>query len=47
MPCYRETEACFGCGKLGHIIWDCPENKRIILEKTKEDSKDYRQKPRA
>ena len=38
MPCYRETRACFGCGKLAHIIWDCLDNKRIMLEKSKEGS---------
>ena len=43
MPCYRETRACFGYGKLGNIIRDCLENKRLMLEKPKED----RQKLRA
>ncbi|XP_075499165.1 uncharacterized protein LOC142537542 [Primulina tabacum] len=25
--CYRKTGACFKCGKVGHWIKDCPENK--------------------
>ncbi|RVW89882.1 hypothetical protein CK203_034409 [Vitis vinifera] len=29
-PCYRETGACFGCGKQGHLIRDCPENRKFI-----------------
>ncbi|RVW16036.1 hypothetical protein CK203_079078 [Vitis vinifera] len=28
MPCYKEIGACFGCGKQGHMIRDCPKNKR-------------------
>ena len=43
MPCYREIGACFGYGKLWHIIRDYPKNKRLMLKKHKED----RQKPRA
>ena len=46
MPCYREI-GFFGWGKLGHIIRDCLENKRLMLKKRKEDSKDDRQKARA
>ncbi|RVW45589.1 Retrovirus-related Pol polyprotein from transposon 17.6 [Vitis vinifera] len=30
-PCYRETGACFGCGKQGHLIRDCPENRKFII----------------
>ena len=41
-PCYRETGACFGCGKLGHIIRDCPENKMLMLDSPKEDSREDR-----
>ncbi|XP_075521358.1 uncharacterized protein LOC142554581 [Primulina tabacum] len=25
--CYRKTDACFKCGKVGHRIKDCPDNK--------------------
>ena len=46
-PCYREIGACFGCGKLRHIIWDCPKNKRFMREKPKEGSNGDRQNPRA
>ncbi|KAL6319594.1 hypothetical protein AAG906_020671 [Vitis piasezkii] len=28
-PCYRETRACFGCGKQGHMVRDCPESKKF------------------
>ncbi|RVW95177.1 Transposon Ty3-G Gag-Pol polyprotein [Vitis vinifera] len=27
--CYRETGACFGCGKQGHMVRDCPESMPI------------------
>ncbi|RVW67114.1 Retrovirus-related Pol polyprotein from transposon 17.6 [Vitis vinifera] len=30
-PCYRETGACFGCGKQGHLIRDCLENRKFIM----------------
>ncbi|XP_073153756.1 uncharacterized protein [Henckelia pumila] len=30
--CRRATGACFGCGKTGHRIADCPENKRKETE---------------
>ncbi|RVX18791.1 hypothetical protein CK203_006981 [Vitis vinifera] len=46
-PCYRETGACFGCGKQGHMVWDCPESKKIVFGKPKEENKEDRQKPRA
>ena len=46
-PCYKETGACFGCRKLGHITQDCPKNKRLMLKKPKEGRKEDRQKPRA
>ena len=45
--CYRDIRACFGCGKLGHIIRDCPKNKRLMLEKPKGGSEEDRQKPKA
>ena len=38
MPCYRETGACFGCGKQGHMIRDCPENKKLIVGGSKDDN---------
>ncbi|KAL6321014.1 hypothetical protein AAG906_011987 [Vitis piasezkii] len=28
-PCYRETGACFGCGKQGHMVRDCLESKKF------------------
>ena len=46
-PCYRDTGACFGCGKKGHLIRDYPENKGFIIRKPKEENKDNKQKPRA
>ena len=46
-PCYKETRACFGCGKQGHLIRDCPDNKGFITGKPKEVNKDNKQKPRA
>ena len=39
-PCYRGTGACFGYGKQGHMIQDCLENKKFILEKPKEENKE-------
>ena len=45
-PCYKETKACFGYGKHGHMIWDCPENKKFIIGKPKEENKEDKQKPR-
>ncbi|RVW90602.1 hypothetical protein CK203_038739 [Vitis vinifera] len=46
-PCYRETGACFGCGKQGHMVRDCPESKKFVFGKPKEENKEDRQKPRA
>ena len=46
-PCYRETVACFGCGKQGHMVRDCPENKKFVFGKPKEENKEDRQKPKA
>ena len=46
-PCYRETRACFGCGKQGHMVRDCPESRKFVFGKPKEENKDDRQKPRA
>ncbi|RVW59896.1 Transposon Ty3-G Gag-Pol polyprotein [Vitis vinifera] len=46
-PCYRETGACFGCGKQGHLIRDCPENRKFITRKPKEENKEDKQKPKA
>ena len=45
-PCYQESRACFGCGKHGYMIWDCPENKKFIIGKLKEENKEDKQKPR-
>ena len=45
--CYRETGAYFGCGKQGHMVRDCPENKKFIIGKPKEENKEDKQKPRA
>ena len=45
-PCYKESETCFGCGKHGHMIWDCLENKKFIIGKHKEENKEDKQKPR-
>ncbi|KAL6345232.1 hypothetical protein AAG906_015715 [Vitis piasezkii] len=45
-PCYKESGACFGCGKHGHMIRDCPENKKFIIGKPKEENKEDKQKPR-
>ena len=46
-PCYKETGACFGCGKQGHMVRDCPKNKKFAFGKPKEENKEDRQKPRA
>ena len=46
-PCYKETGACFGCGKQGHMVRDCPKNKKFIIGKHKEKNKKDKQKPRA
>ncbi|RVW80541.1 Retrovirus-related Pol polyprotein from transposon 17.6 [Vitis vinifera] len=46
-PCYRETGACFGCGKQGHLTKDCPENRKFITGKPKEENKEDKQKPKA
>ena len=45
-PCYKEFGACFGCEKHGHTIWDCPEDKKFIIGKPKEENKEDKQKPR-
>ena len=45
-PCYKESGACFGCGKHGHMIRDCLENKNFIIGKPKEENKEDKQKPR-
>ncbi|RVW22799.1 hypothetical protein CK203_106476 [Vitis vinifera] len=46
-PYYRKIGACFGCGKQGHMVQDCPENKKFIIGKPKEENKEDKQKPRA
>ena len=46
-PCYRETGACFGCGKQGHMVRDCLESRKFVFRQPKEENKDDRQKPRA
>ncbi|KAL6333473.1 hypothetical protein AAG906_028658 [Vitis piasezkii] len=45
-PWYKEYGACFGCGKHGHMIWNCPENKKFIIGKPNEENKEDKQKPR-
>nr|CAN69789.1 hypothetical protein VITISV_002783 [Vitis vinifera] len=45
-PCYKESRACFGCGKHGHMIQNCPENKKFIIGKPKKEHKENKQKPR-
>ena len=44
-PCYRETRACFGCGKHGHMVKDCPKNKKFLFGKPNEENKEDRHKP--
>ena len=46
-PCYRETGACFGCGKQGHMVRDCSESRKFVFGKPREENKYDRQKPRA
>ncbi|RVW84862.1 Transposon Tf2-12 polyprotein [Vitis vinifera] len=46
-PCYRVIRACFGCGKQGHLIRNCPENRKFITGKPKEENKEDKQKPKA
>ena len=41
-PGYRETGACLGCGKQGHMVRDCPENKKFVFGKPKEENKEDR-----
>ena len=45
-PCYKEFEVCFGCGKHGHMIQGCPENKKFIIGKPNEENKEDKQKPK-
>ena len=45
-PCYKEYEACPGYEKHGHMIWDCPKNKKFIIGKPEEENKEDKQKPR-
>ncbi|RVW27201.1 Transposon Tf2-2 polyprotein [Vitis vinifera] len=44
--CYRETGACFGCGKQGHLIRDCPENRKFITGKPKEEIRRINRNPK-
>ena len=44
--CYKESGAYFGCGKFGHRIRDCPEKKKFVIGKPKEENKEDKQKPR-
>ena len=39
-PCYKEFGAC------GHMIRDCPKNKKFTIGKLKEENKEDKQKPR-
>ncbi|KAL6351222.1 hypothetical protein AAG906_031808 [Vitis piasezkii] len=43
----RSAPTCFGCGKQGHMIRDCPESKKFVFGKLKKENKKDRQKPRA
>ncbi|RVW13360.1 hypothetical protein CK203_095749 [Vitis vinifera] len=45
--CYRETRACFGYGKQGHMVRDCLESKKFVFGKPKKKNKENRQKPKA
>ena len=38
-PCYKEIEACFGHGKHGYMIQDCPKNKKFITGKPMGENK--------
>ena len=42
--CYREIGAYFGCGKPGHMVRDCLENRKFIIGKLKEENKEDKQK---
>ncbi|KAL6318839.1 hypothetical protein AAG906_001312 [Vitis piasezkii] len=42
----KESGAYFGCGKHGHMIRDCPKNKKFMIGKPKEENKEDKQKPR-
>ena len=38
--CYKETKAWFDYGKHGHMIRDCPKNKKSITGKPNEENKE-------
>ena len=39
---YKEIGACFGCGKQGHMVRDCPESRKFVFRKPKEENKEDR-----
>ncbi|RVW78342.1 hypothetical protein CK203_047694 [Vitis vinifera] len=45
MPCYRETGSLLWLWEQGHLIRDCPENRKFIIGKPKEENKEDKQKP--
>ncbi|XP_075475201.1 uncharacterized protein LOC142505941 [Primulina tabacum] len=42
---YKKTGACFRCGKLGHRIADCPENREKGVKPNTENHKPRKNKP--
>ena len=38
----ERDRACFGCGKQGHMVKDCPKSKKFVFGKLKEENKEDR-----